>query len=282
MKSTVLFSIFLLFQFAAATALPRNCKGCNANNCLRAVRGRAVGAADCHSFLVATVTPATSTVTIPSTTSVVAVAATVTSYQTSHTVYSIFGQDSVIFEKRQQTVTASALPPYASHCKGVAAYISACSCIGVFPTTTTAPQPVTTVTSITTVASSVTTTVTSVVPYMETACDPGNDYGYFFDSSTSAIGSNQGYNTLFLDLGPADCCNKCFSTPGCFTYRIQSSQCVIGYFTNNGNGGPSNAFCPGLGSGIVFINTRSPDIKTAGPGPCVIRPLSTQAVRFAS
>ncbi|KAK6362760.1 hypothetical protein TWF730_000215 [Orbilia blumenaviensis] len=123
-----------------------------------------------------------------------------------------------------------------------------------------------------------TITLNFLVPH--SACDPGNSYGYYYDSSTSDLAVNQHGSTFFFNLGAADCCKKCFSTPGCFTYRLQSGQCVIGAYTNNGNGGPSNAFCPGLGSGIVYINTRSPDIKTAGPGPCVVRPLATQYVRF--
>lgn len=66
--------------------------------------------------------------------------------------------------RRQTTATPTAIPHYASACKSGAAYASACSCIGVQKTTTTAPAPPrSTVSSTTTVATTVTTTVTVTV-----------------------------------------------------------------------------------------------------------------------
>ncbi|MCJ1401562.1 hypothetical protein MMC11_004778 [Xylographa trunciseda] len=51
---------------------------------------------------------------------------------------------SVTIAPRQMTVTPSSIPSYASACSGSVRYSSACSCIGVTKSTTTAPTPITT------------------------------------------------------------------------------------------------------------------------------------------
>ncbi|KAH8908655.1 hypothetical protein BR93DRAFT_994235 [Coniochaeta sp. PMI_546] len=110
---------------------------CNANNCARAVTGTRTGKmpdvssrmADCSSFQMVTVTPATSTVTTTATVTIT----------------------NIIPGKRDNgngpvTVSPSSIPAYASPCSNAAAYSSACSCWGITATTITVPTPVTTVT----------------------------------------------------------------------------------------------------------------------------------------
>lgn len=98
--------------------------GCNEDNCLRALIGTRRGpewpktaSTDCVKYLQATVTP--SPVTIITTT-------TVTPGPTAP------------LAKR----AGGPIPDYASACSGAVRYSSACSCLGVLPTTFTAPTPV--------------------------------------------------------------------------------------------------------------------------------------------
>ncbi|KAI9724081.1 MAG: hypothetical protein M1812_000800 [Candelaria pacifica] len=135
---------------------------------------------DCSSFLRQTVTPATVTSTASATTTTTVVS-TVTQTQTT---YSIIGggvtkrdalpepsaavearlnspeaphlqrraekipspnkESPVTLAARQATVVPTAIPAYASPCSGAVRYSSACSCLGVTGTTTTAPAPVST------------------------------------------------------------------------------------------------------------------------------------------
>ncbi|MCJ1391564.1 hypothetical protein MMC18_004428 [Xylographa bjoerkii] len=92
------------------------------------------GSADCSSFFSKTVTPGPTTVTTTITTTVPALAAAV--------------------QARQAIAAPSSIPPYASACSGTARYASACSCIGVTPTTKTAAAPIVTVTATVTVTNS--------------------------------------------------------------------------------------------------------------------------------
>ncbi|RVD88979.1 uncharacterized protein DFL_000003 [Arthrobotrys flagrans] len=110
--------------------------GCNRDNCLRAVIASAFpnrnGAADCSSFLLTTVTPAARTVTI-----------------TKKTTTTVFATNNIGYRNikaRPVTVIPSRIPAYAAACSGSARYSSACSCIGVRPSTTTARTPTKTVT----------------------------------------------------------------------------------------------------------------------------------------
>ncbi|EWC46696.1 hypothetical protein DRE_04183 [Drechslerella stenobrocha 248] len=153
MRTAVVFAAFA----ASVLAVPTN-QGCNANNCLRAVRktnlpeASDTRTADCNSYLSTTVTPATvtetSTIHVIETTHVNAdttttVDLTVTTTETK--------------KKRDVTVTPTVTPTYATACSGVDAYISACLCIGATGTAITVAAP-TTVTTSTIVDS--TTTIT--------------------------------------------------------------------------------------------------------------------------
>ncbi|KAJ9149892.1 hypothetical protein NKR23_g4173 [Pleurostoma richardsiae] len=179
--------LLLLPVFAAASpALERRACG---DNCARAVIALAYttrhGAADCSSYLLTTVTPATSTITqtstlsfsptvtvagtntVTATTTIPFTAATVTApIVTTTTVTStstIFtnwpGLGTTVY-KRDQIAAPSIIPAYASPCSGAARYSTACACVGVYPSTVTAATPLTTITVY--VSASYTATVTSI------------------------------------------------------------------------------------------------------------------------
>ncbi|MCJ1396542.1 hypothetical protein MMC18_009433 [Xylographa bjoerkii] len=207
MYTTILKLLVLAVGVAAAPAVTTpstSTTTCNEDNCLRAIQGSAFptrhGSADCASYFLTTVTPATSTKTVTVTTSpTTTVTATITNTGTVTDVATItdiatvtdiatitniatavdtiidiitvpvtetvtvgvappptlapknkralngdLRGHSVTLAPRQMTVAPSSIPSYASACSGSARYSSACSCIGVTKSTTTAPTPVTT------------------------------------------------------------------------------------------------------------------------------------------
>ncbi|KAK4462458.1 hypothetical protein QBC42DRAFT_338312 [Cladorrhinum samala] len=129
-------SVFLLPLAASANILRRG--ECHGNNCNRAVTGTRPGllpfasrSADCRSFLLTTVTPAPTTVTV-----------------TVDDVGQPIPTDHV--NKRADsavTVTATNIPSYADNCVDAAEYRVACSCFGLTASVTTAPAPTVTVTT---------------------------------------------------------------------------------------------------------------------------------------
>ncbi|KAF3278861.1 hypothetical protein TWF970_004405 [Orbilia oligospora] len=128
--------VFITLVYALVVGAMQVEYGCRRDNCLRAVIAKAFpnrqGAADCSSFLLTTVTPAAKTVTV-----------------TEKTTTTIFATKRVGYrdiEARQVTVVPSNIPAYAAACSGRVRYSSACSCIGVKPSVTTAPTPTKTVT----------------------------------------------------------------------------------------------------------------------------------------
>ncbi|KAK4210897.1 hypothetical protein QBC37DRAFT_390155 [Rhypophila decipiens] len=203
LQATVLYGMVGLAAIAdAAVAVAERGLTCILPNaCLFQVKAAALplgpnGRADCSSFLRTTVTPAaptttvvntvtnTNTVTITSTstsTNILTESTTVTETVTvggggslrrrapAKIANPLAAADAAVpapvqVVRRQATATPTAIPHYASACKSGAAYASACSCIGVHKTTTTAPAPPrSTVSSTTTVATTVTTTVTVIV-----------------------------------------------------------------------------------------------------------------------
>jgi hypothetical protein len=105
---------------------------CNNDNCARAVTGTvpygpshpAVARNDCSRLLQSTVTPPVVTILVPET--VVAVTTTLVD----------------VVKRSASSVSSGVLPAYASPCSNLAAYLSACSCLGVTPATITASIPV--------------------------------------------------------------------------------------------------------------------------------------------
>jgi hypothetical protein len=69
---------------------------------------------------------------------------------------------------RQTTVVPSSIPAYASACSGSVGYSSACSCLGVTASTTTAPTPSTTITVTTT--STVAPPTLTVIQFFDFDC----------------------------------------------------------------------------------------------------------------
>ncbi|KAK6514580.1 hypothetical protein TWF281_004778 [Arthrobotrys megalospora] len=109
----VLSSVIYAAEIVSATNPRATTTGCNANNCLRAVRATAFptrpGTADCSSYFSTTIEEKTSTEYVGG------VPTIVTYYETT---------------------IPTAIPAYASACDGPVKYSSACSCIGVTPVTT--------------------------------------------------------------------------------------------------------------------------------------------------
>ncbi|KAK0717506.1 hypothetical protein B0T26DRAFT_802622 [Lasiosphaeria miniovina] len=130
--------------------------GCSTSDaCLRAVEiavpGRN-GTADCLSFFSVTVTPPTRTHTTTRTVTSTNRNATITAEKARATAaeheLGYRGFDEFAFgralENRQLTATATSTPAYASPCSSVAAFSSACSCLGISHATTTAAAELTT------------------------------------------------------------------------------------------------------------------------------------------
>ncbi|OIW31528.1 hypothetical protein CONLIGDRAFT_629205 [Coniochaeta ligniaria NRRL 30616] len=177
-----------LLVLAAAVRLAT--ADCNANNCLRAVIGSAFttrnGAQDCSSLLVVTVTPATSTVTstvtvlptvyttivgteLSTTTESNTVSTQTADFTTQQTQTASTETDfttitvtaaAATLKRRAVTKTCPTPPAYASPCSSWPKYVSACSCVGVVPTTVTATPETTACTS--TVTSSIFSTISSI------------------------------------------------------------------------------------------------------------------------
>ncbi|KAI1082592.1 hypothetical protein F5B20DRAFT_508318 [Whalleya microplaca] len=165
----------LSFFIVAVLATEATSK-CAANDCLRAVQKvtSSLRSEDCASFVTVTVTPATST-------AFSTIRATTTGTTTSTTTETITAdpEPSRRWLERHEvtdllmgravngpvTAKATAIPTYASLCASSGAYVSACSCLGVFPTTITAPTPSTT--QVLRVVETITST--AVVTYHKTA-----------------------------------------------------------------------------------------------------------------
>ncbi|KAE9379735.1 hypothetical protein N431DRAFT_527158 [Stipitochalara longipes BDJ] len=189
-----LYALTLLVGAVGISASPAiAARGCNADNCLRAIEAAAFvtrqGTIDCSSYFRTTVTPATVTVTntashttstatsltntavLTSTqTKVVTLTTpvTTTSIETDFTTYTVTVEPVTVvtFDKRQLTVVPSSIPAYASACSGSVRYSSACSCVGVTKSTVTAVAPSTTITvtqSFTTTSTYQTTTSTITI-----------------------------------------------------------------------------------------------------------------------
>jgi len=230
----------LLVAVGAAAAPPASTSACNEDNCLRAVQASAFttrqGTVDCMSYFLTTVTPATSTSTVTVTaTATTTDLFTVTNIVTLTSVISDvivvpetatvtvdarrkrnsipLARPAVDLVARQMTVAPSSIPAYASACSGSVRYSSACSCIGVTKSTTTAPTPITTKTvTVTTVQTSditlsssatlvvdVTTTVldtTTVATATTTVCAVGPSETFVL----SAVGGT--YNGQYAYLAP--------------------------------------------------------------------------------
>ncbi|KAK6524145.1 hypothetical protein TWF694_005806 [Orbilia ellipsospora] len=160
-----------LAAFTRANIIPK--RDCAADNCLRAIRNAdRPGTADCSSYLRATYTPPTVTYYVTQTASVTAtetdaqietdtIHVTATNTIETTEIVTVTATDTITTElplvnKRQVTVIPLNIPAYATPCAGAVRYSSACSCIGVLPTTLTVVAPSTTITISTTISGTVT------------------------------------------------------------------------------------------------------------------------------
>ncbi|KAH6676920.1 hypothetical protein F5X68DRAFT_245931 [Plectosphaerella plurivora] len=191
MRSSTSSLLVVLLGSSAASCMPQaaSAPNCSHNNCLRAVIAGSFPQrptrADCSSFLQKTVTPAAYTETIWETITPATATATSTSVETATlrptetVVQTVDVTQTVVTTvtgapvlKRQVTVHPSVLPTYATACRSVEAYSSACSCIGISPTTITVATPTVKVTSTSTVTAQTTVgvveTATVTIPATET------------------------------------------------------------------------------------------------------------------
>ncbi|MCJ1282993.1 hypothetical protein MMC26_002320 [Xylographa opegraphella] len=192
----------LLLATGAAAAPAASTSACNEDNCVTSCCQASAfptrhGTADCMSYFMTTVTPATSTstvtvtatgtttnvftitntgtstatipitITVPETVTVTipdAVTFTARAVKKRFEMADLVQKPMVSLAPRQVTVGPSAIPSYASTCSGSVHYSSAWSCVGVTASTTTAPSPVTTTTvTVTTVQTSAVTETSSAI-----------------------------------------------------------------------------------------------------------------------
>lgn len=282
--------LVLVFSFSAG-ALGSNIqrRGCNADNCARAVTGTRYAAdvqashrADCSSFMSVTVTPAAPTTTTTITPTSYSVVGSNAKRTAGPAVVPIAGREqkraedyAALFSPNPAlsttvpTVTAPAIaarqitqvpdvvPIYASACSGTARYSSACSCAGITASTTYAPTPAT-----------VTSTVYAA-PSIIPVCDPANNYGLNYiggNLDNAAILANAA-----LDFAPQTgitgtqaCCAACFQVgSGCVVFEMYGDACVfIG--EAGGNLTPTDN-CP---YGVLGITGSTAGYPFYGVGPC--------------
>ncbi|KAF4628372.1 hypothetical protein G7Y89_g9779 [Cudoniella acicularis] len=283
-RSTIIVLSLLSGSFASLL----QARGCDADNCARAITGtrfapsiQASHTADCSSFMIESIISAnaptiTTTITItdfvmahdrrakrtaaaaapradtPSGVPVSAIFASAVAAVKAATPVKARVAEVAAREVLVVTSIPTLVPTYASACSGTSRYSSACSCAGITRTTT----------SLATVTSTVITTTTA------TACDPNNNYGliYINGYTDPNLQSNIGF---VQNSSPAACCALCFSAdspyPGCWGYEMIDNFCLIGYEL----GGPNapTQTCP---YGIYdFTDWTLSTGANFGQGPCL-------------
>ncbi|KAH8756864.1 hypothetical protein BGZ57DRAFT_909083 [Hyaloscypha finlandica] len=270
------FSFYFLSLATCSSASIFQKRGCNADNCARAVTGtryaldvQASHMADCTSFFIKTITPATpkSTVYItPTSYSVVGSNAkrTAGAFAKKEDVQARdVALDNLLLPAAPATTTAAGVkarqvtqlpnqvPIYASACSGTARYSSACSCAGVTMSTTYAPTPAST------------TTTLYAPPSIIPVCDPADNYGYRYLGGN--IEAGVGLIQTAASLSEQSCCAACFvEGSSCFVYEFFSNVC---YFVTETSGSHTPTdYCPygqyqitSPGSGSFY-----------GLGPCAV------------
>ncbi|GKT58226.1 hypothetical protein ColTof4_12151 [Colletotrichum tofieldiae] len=193
-------------------AVKARATGCNADNCLRAVRATRYGTAtmelrmaECSSFLAVTETPSASTVFVTESS-----IETITT-NTTKTLYQR--------QAAETSISTKTIPEYASACPDAARYSSACSCFGATAATTTAPTP----------------TVTSTVSFVSTTT-----LAPFVNVTRPALSCSKVWNcgdsTIPLCSGESGC--VCFNTVEGRDVCAQPNDCEPTCNTTNdcGNG----------------------------------------------
>ncbi|MCJ1395556.1 hypothetical protein MMC18_008442 [Xylographa bjoerkii] len=281
--------ITLAFVAVGAAAAPTS-TACNENNCLRAIQASAFstrhGSADCSSYFLTTVTPATTTLTATATaftTTTIPVTNTATvdvlvsptmtppaaTLKKRYDPAALVRHPSVSLAPRQVTVKPSSIPTYASACSGAVGYSSACSCIGVTAAQTTVPAPSTTVTTTTTsvVTVSSTTTVATATAFCSSfllqAVGGGDDVngnpidGLYVQVADSGDGVDD--DVIYFVSDP--------STASTLDLTAAGGLNANGYLANS---------APATTEYLLYFNTQA-DITAFGyaPATCSVTPAST-------
>lgn len=226
MRSYILPLLGLFLSFDAAEAA--TCNRCNANNCYRQVVASAFttrhGSQDCSSYLATTVTPATITftetveatqtedvtttdttvITIPAT-ETDTVTATILTTETDTVTTTVTKVMSTVL--RRDASPTSGIPAYASGCTAPGQYSSACSCIGVFPHTVTAPTPSATITQ--TLTQVVTNTVGVEMSILTT-----ETLTVFTTVTTEVVATTTTTTTQLSDPAPTACSRPALKVVG--------------------------------------------------------------------
>ncbi|KAF8865594.1 hypothetical protein BDZ45DRAFT_736163 [Acephala macrosclerotiorum] len=270
------FVLFLLVTEALASVFQRG--GCNADNCARAVTGtryaldvQASHTADCSSFMMETITPATPTSTVTLT----GTSYSIVGSNAKRTAAPLAKKDSLKprdgaldsfllpptsiaaaatttaagVKARQVTVVPNSVPIYASACSGALRYSSACSCAGITVSTTYAPTPATT------------TTTVYAQPSIIPVCDPAQNYGYQYIGGSVQAGV--GLALEAYSLSEQACCASCYAEgSSCFVYGFFNNVCYL--VTEESGGSTPTDYCP---YGIFGISNPEPGCFY-GFGPC--------------
>jgi len=228
MKTSIAIVLFGAQAVLSSLLQPRAC----GNNCYRAIANNkitAIASADCSSYLSIGLTPDTTrvTTTTSTTTSVITTSTTFT------TVSSVEDEGYKKLKNRAAvTVIPTAIPAYAAaKCTDEGDYSSACACLGIFATTSTAAVPTkvigTSVTVLTQITGATTTTSTIVLPV-----PTGVSQGCFQDPNSHTVltgKSIQASNTAMTHQFCANFCNQYIY------YGVE-----FGYQCFCGNNNPSN------------------------------------------
>ncbi|OLN97778.1 hypothetical protein CCHL11_07926 [Colletotrichum chlorophyti] len=203
-------------SLATLPTLAVRATGCNADNCLRAVRATRYGTAtmairmeECSSFLAVTETPAPTLMPRDSTV-----------FVTETNIETLTANITQTLVRRQVTsepLPTKTIPSYASACSNEERYISACSCYGATASTTTVPAS--TVTSTVTIVST-----TALVPFVNDTRRPALSCSKVWNCGDGAIPACSGdagcvcFRTVEgqdVCALPNDCTPSCDSTSDC-------------------------------------------------------------------
>ncbi|KAI0118077.1 hypothetical protein F4776DRAFT_264299 [Hypoxylon sp. NC0597] len=201
----------ILSIFVLAALVTEAAAECATDECLQALQNAPVSLReeDCKSFVRVTVTSATSTIfssftstTTGTTTRTTTHLQTVSSstepskrWLQQHEVLSVL-LGRAKSSNGPVTARATAIPAYASQCGSSAAYESACSCLGVFPMTITAPAPTPITTQVLQIVESTTfTTIHTIKSYLYVT-GSHNSSSQFGNSTSSKFGNS---TRLFLN-----------------------------------------------------------------------------------
>ncbi|MCJ1387000.1 hypothetical protein MMC17_010129 [Xylographa soralifera] len=279
--------ISLAIVAVGAAAAPTS-TACNENNCLRAIQASAFptrhGTADCSSYFLTTITPATttftatatafSTTTVPftytATVDVLAPRSTTAPLKKRYDPAALVRHRSASLAPRQATIKPSSIPTYASACSGAAGYSSACSCIGATAARTTAPAPSTTVTITRTAivtASSTTTVATATAQcssFLLQALGGGDDANGFpingLYAQVADADDGLGDDVIYFVADPAAASLLALSPAGALST-------TDGYIANS-DAGPAEF--------LLYFNTQAEiDAYGYAPATCSVTPAST-------